>query len=1172
MKNNDLEQLKQKRLKWVEANRENGFDEGINRLLTELYPDNAHFIYELLQNAEDPKATAVQFKLMETSVEFAHNGKRLFTFKDVESITSIGNSTKRDDATSIGKFGVGFKAVFAYTNKPEIHSGKFHFRIHDLVIPETNNIEQFSDEKKQTRFIFPFDNPKKQPELARQEIEKGLRALGDNTLLFLSHIRKIDYTLSDGSVGSLQRIDRKNGRIEIHTQHPHGEPTISHWLHFHKDVEVTDENGKSKTCRVAIAYQLEEETVKNKKSAWKIVPVTGGGQVSIYFPAEKETSNLRFHLHAPFASTVARDSVRDCLANEQLCDHLADLIVSSLHDIKTMGLINHAFLDVLPNSNDSISEFYQPISEQIWTTLRTQPLIPTYSGEFMAGEVLYHAVDDKNDALKKLLDSADLSRLESRADERLDWCIDVSEALRKKIGIKAINNQQFIDKLLNPPFTLSHWLELKENAWMQQLYRYLEPHSHQFKQTALVRLNDGSHVQASKAYFPSDGIVNDKDFPRVCRATYESDHAKEDDKLALKFLKAIDVQEVTEKHKIELLIKKWTIKKPTDDEYLRYLQQFINYVKDSGTSIFNGKCIFWGDTKDGKTDWCAAKQLFIDSPFRDTGISSWFADEPSYYSLSKKYIDCTSLNIDELVDFAKKLGAKVKTELTFDEIWNICCNWNRFKPNDAQHLKYLPLLMQYWKQNPNTEFFKDKKIFWGDDKDGNTEMVTATQLFIDKPLEDTGLSAWYFSEISDYWCNCNNYYKQPYSNHYLLSKKYEHIDFIADLLDFVKSLGAKNRLSVEKCDAKNNRLINKPTNSREKTGTSINEDWHICALEKLAQNPSVDKSFAVWKVLSECDENKLKSRYRPNQEHNIQEQVSQLVLILRNTDWIPQQIDESGSITFVTPAKATQSHLPENFKYNDSNGWLTAIQFGKGEKDQAEALSRQAQQANWTYQSKVKTAKDNGFDSPEEMEEMAKLAQEAKAQGKSPSDLLASLSPQNAPDFSDDTSENPERRTGKIKANANDAPERRTEIRERSVSVDDDATKKAAKTYLRSRYTKDDKVLYCQICKQPMPFQLKDGSYYFEAVELIKDTTKRHEHNFIALCPTDAAKFKYANESEDTLKASIDKLIARTTEAINNSPNEDNACEIKLAGNTETLTFSPIHVLDLKSVLNNNTE
>ena len=40
-----LEKLREKRLRWIEANRENNFEEGIKRLLTDLYPDNAHFIY-----------------------------------------------------------------------------------------------------------------------------------------------------------------------------------------------------------------------------------------------------------------------------------------------------------------------------------------------------------------------------------------------------------------------------------------------------------------------------------------------------------------------------------------------------------------------------------------------------------------------------------------------------------------------------------------------------------------------------------------------------------------------------------------------------------------------------------------------------------------------------------------------------------------------------------------------------------------------------------------------------------------------------------------------------------------------------------------------------------------------------------------------------------------------
>ena len=64
---------------------------GIRKLLVEqLYPDRAHFIYELLQNAESCLATQAQFTLDDTSVSFQHNGQRAFSEDDVWSITTIG--------------------------------------------------------------------------------------------------------------------------------------------------------------------------------------------------------------------------------------------------------------------------------------------------------------------------------------------------------------------------------------------------------------------------------------------------------------------------------------------------------------------------------------------------------------------------------------------------------------------------------------------------------------------------------------------------------------------------------------------------------------------------------------------------------------------------------------------------------------------------------------------------------------------------------------------------------------------------------------------------------------------------------------------------------------------------------------------------------------------------
>ncbi len=58
-----LSQLRQDREWWVAASQKNKFDRGIWNATVEKYADPTHFIFELLQNAEDQDATEVFFHL-----------------------------------------------------------------------------------------------------------------------------------------------------------------------------------------------------------------------------------------------------------------------------------------------------------------------------------------------------------------------------------------------------------------------------------------------------------------------------------------------------------------------------------------------------------------------------------------------------------------------------------------------------------------------------------------------------------------------------------------------------------------------------------------------------------------------------------------------------------------------------------------------------------------------------------------------------------------------------------------------------------------------------------------------------------------------------------------------------------------------------------------------------
>ena len=108
-------------------------------LLAGHYSDSNHFVYELLQNAEDEKATKVVIEFYKDQLVFYHNGDP-FDEDDVRGVSSMLMGTKdRNDAQTIGRFGMGFKSVFKYTYQPEIYSDEEAFIIKNYLLPVEND-------------------------------------------------------------------------------------------------------------------------------------------------------------------------------------------------------------------------------------------------------------------------------------------------------------------------------------------------------------------------------------------------------------------------------------------------------------------------------------------------------------------------------------------------------------------------------------------------------------------------------------------------------------------------------------------------------------------------------------------------------------------------------------------------------------------------------------------------------------------------------------------------------------------------------------------------------------------------------------------------------------------------------------------------------------------------
>jgi len=191
---------------------------GVKTSVVEKYSDQAHFIYELLQNADDAKATKSEFVLEKDGLFFKHNGSVHFTVSNPEteesdnndnklghinSITSVGSSNKNDQST-IGKFGVGFKAVFQYTETPHIYDRHFQFKIERFIVPVKlmKDIERLENE---TVFYFPFDKNEMPADKAYSDVLGKLKSL-NYPILFLSSLKEVKWTANGESGIYSQKI------------------------------------------------------------------------------------------------------------------------------------------------------------------------------------------------------------------------------------------------------------------------------------------------------------------------------------------------------------------------------------------------------------------------------------------------------------------------------------------------------------------------------------------------------------------------------------------------------------------------------------------------------------------------------------------------------------------------------------------------------------------------------------------------------------------------------------------------------------------------------------------------------------------------------------------------------------------------------------------------------
>ena len=348
---------------------------------------------------------------------FKHNGKIKFNITSddnkplghINSITAYLSSKDDNTGNKIGKFGLGFKSVFVYSDAPEIYDDKFWFKIEQQIVPTLLDHDHPMRKEGETLFVFHLKKAKK----AYKEINEKLSHL-EESMLFLNHLKSIVFNnkLTTQTIKYEEKHEKNKtiGDINYCFVTLESPEKTRKLILFKKKKRLFGEAVKS--VKVAIAFYLNKNGSLNTKDARGI---------SCFFPTS-DSFDLPFRCHAPFLLTSNRQNIKNDPFNKKLIDILAETAVEAVkilikeNNDKKQPLINDNIFDLIPTSltgSYAYSSFNKitsarPFFEKFTILLKKEKVFLTWGNRYCNASDVYIA---GNEDLRRLISNEQLAVL-----------------------------------------------------------------------------------------------------------------------------------------------------------------------------------------------------------------------------------------------------------------------------------------------------------------------------------------------------------------------------------------------------------------------------------------------------------------------------------------------------------------------------------------------------------------------------------------------------------------------------------------------------------------------------------------------------------------------------------------------------------------------------------------
>ncbi|KAG2261857.1 hypothetical protein Bca52824_068936 [Brassica carinata] len=466
--------------------------QAVKNLSAELYAKDVHFLMELIQNAEDneyPEGVDPCLEFVITSEDITatgapatlliFNNEKGFSEKNIESICSVGRSTKKGNRKRgyIGEKGIGFKSVFLITSRPYIFSKGYQIRFNEdpcsycslgYIVPEwvdqhpsPADIQRIYGSSGSalptTTIILPLKSDKVKP------VKEQLSSVHPEVLLFLSKIKRLSIRehcqnpnlstvnsigiVSETDFMTRKSIDAESYTIHLSASETHSEKQCSYYM-WRQKFPVKQENRVERRNEVddwviTLAFPFGERLGRGDSSPG----------IYAFLPTEMVTS-LPFIIQADFILASSRETILlDDVWNQGILNCVPSAFVNAFTSLvkKTDAPVSSLLpvFNFLPVKQSSYAKL-NVVRDSIKAKVSAEEIVPSVSH---LGQKFFHRPCEVGrlvpgfwDILEKARrEKASLNNISSHGIYVLDSSFDRAENddVLDFLGLKRVGNEWY---------------------------------------------------------------------------------------------------------------------------------------------------------------------------------------------------------------------------------------------------------------------------------------------------------------------------------------------------------------------------------------------------------------------------------------------------------------------------------------------------------------------------------------------------------------------------------------------------------------------------------------------------------------------------------------------------------------------------------------------------------